>query len=88
MKRIDMSAELAMKANDFWVQVIIQGMECHVDPNLIPNYVAHYKRKTYHMPLFVAGPLPIDIGVGYDHISQDASVKPLQRVLEQVTSVT
>src|SRR5512136_2080257 len=26
-------------------------------------------RKTGCRPLFVAGPLPIDIGVGYDHIS-------------------
>jgi len=68
-EEIDMNAELARRANDFGVQVISQGMGCHVDPNLTPDYVAHYKRKTGHRPLFVAGPHPIDIGVRYDHIS-------------------
>jgi len=41
----------------------------HVSPDKISDYVAIYKRKTDRRPLFVAGPLPIDIGVGYDHIS-------------------
>jgi phosphomethylpyrimidine synthase len=68
-EEIEMNAELAKRANDLGVQVIIEGMGGHVSPNLIPDYVAHYKRKTDHRPLFVAGPLPIDIGVGYDHIS-------------------
>ena len=68
-EEIRMNAELAQKANDLGVQVIIEGMGGHVSPNLIPDYVAHYKRKTDHRPLFVAGPLPIDIGIGYDHIS-------------------
>jgi len=68
-KEIEMNAELARRANDLGVQVIIEGMGGHVSPNIIPDYVAHYKRKTDHRPLFVAGPLPIDIGVGYDHIS-------------------
>ena len=39
-------------------------------PDKIPNYVNRYKVKTGYRPLFVAGPLPIDIGVGYDHISR------------------
>ena len=68
-EEIEMNAELARRANDLGVQVIIEGMGGHVSPNIIPDYVAHYKRKTDHRPLFVAGPLPIDIGVGYDHIS-------------------
>ena len=68
-EEIDMNAMLARRANDLGVQVIIEGMGGHVSPNIIPDYVAHYKRKTDHRPLFVAGPLPIDIGVGYDHIS-------------------
>jgi phosphomethylpyrimidine synthase len=66
---IDMNAELARRANDLGVQVIIEGMGGHVSPEKIPAYVAHYKKKTEHRPLFVAGPMPIDIGVGYDHIS-------------------
>jgi len=68
-EEIEMNAELARRANNLGAQVIIEGMGGHVSPNIIPDYVAHYKRKTDHRPLFVAGPLPIDIGVGYDHIS-------------------
>jgi len=66
---IDMNAELARRANELGVQVIIEGMGGHVSPDKIPDYVARYKKKTDHRPLFVAGPLPIDVGVGYDHIS-------------------
>ncbi len=66
---IEMNARLARRANELGVQVIIEGMGGHVSPDKIPSYVAHYKRKTDHRPLFVAGPLPIDTGVGYDHIS-------------------
>ena len=66
---MDMNATLARRANELGVQVIIEGMGGHVSPEKIPAYVAHYKKKTDHRPLFVAGPLPLDIGVGYDHIS-------------------
>ncbi len=66
---IEMNARLARRANELGVQVIIEGMGGHVSPDKIPGYVAHYKSKTDHRPLFVAGPLPIDTGVGYDHIS-------------------
>jgi phosphomethylpyrimidine synthase len=65
---MDMNAKLARRANDLGVQVIIEGMGGHVSPEKIPAYVAHYKKKTDHRPLFVAGPLPLDIGVGNDHI--------------------
>ncbi|OPY45295.1 MAG: thiamine biosynthesis protein ThiC [Methanosaeta sp. PtaU1.Bin028] len=66
---IRMNAGLAKRANELGVQVIIEGMGGHVSPNLIPDLVAHYKRITDNRPLFSAGPLPIDIGVGYDHIA-------------------
>jgi phosphomethylpyrimidine synthase len=66
---IEMNAKLARRANELGVQVIIEGMGGHVSPDKIPDYVAHYKMMTDHRPLFVAGPLPTDIGVGYDHIS-------------------
>ena len=66
---MEMNANLARRANELGVQVIIEGMGGHVSPDKIPGYVAIYKRKTDRRPLFVAGPLPIDIGVGYDHIS-------------------
>jgi len=63
------NAELARKANELGVQVIIEGMGGHVSPGRIPEYIARYKKITGNRPLFVAGPLPIDIGVGYDHIA-------------------
>ena len=66
---IEMNARLARRANELGVQVIIEGMGGHVSPEKIAAYVAHYKNMTEQRPLFVAGPLPIDIGVGYDHIS-------------------
>ncbi len=66
---IEMNARLARRANELGVQVIVEGMGGHVSPEKIAAYVAYYKRMTDHRPLFVAGPLPLDIGVGYDHIS-------------------
>ena len=66
---MEMNARLARRANELGVQVIIEGMGGHVSPEKIASYVAHYKKMTDHRPLFVAGPLPLDIGVGYDHIS-------------------
>jgi phosphomethylpyrimidine synthase len=68
-KEIEMNAELARRANDHGIQVIIEGMGGHVRPDMISAYISHYKQKTEYRPLFVAGPLPIDIGVGHDHIS-------------------
>jgi len=68
-KEMEMNAMLARRANELGVQVIIEGMGGHVSPNKISDYVAIYKKKTERRPLFVAGPLPIDVGVGYDHIS-------------------
>jgi phosphomethylpyrimidine synthase len=68
-KEAQLNARLARRANQLGVQVIIEGMGGHVSPNEIREYVGYYRRTTNHRPLFVAGPLPIDIGVGYDHIS-------------------
>jgi len=68
-KEMKMNAGLATRANELGVQVIVEGMGGHVSPDEIHNYVAHYKRTTDRRPLFVAGPLPIEIGAGYDHIS-------------------
>ncbi len=68
-KEIENNAELARRANELGVQVIIEGMGGHVSADRIPQYVDRYKRITGHRPLFVAGPLPTDIGVGHDHIA-------------------
>jgi phosphomethylpyrimidine synthase len=69
MQEIELNAKLAKRANKHGVQVIIEGMGGHVSPDRIPEYVRIYKKRTGFRPLFVAGPMPIEIGVGHDHIS-------------------
>jgi len=68
-QEIELNARLAKRANLFGVQVIVEGMGGHVSPDRIPEYVGIYKKRTGFRPLFVAGPMPIEIGVGHDHIS-------------------
>jgi phosphomethylpyrimidine synthase len=59
---------LAKKAHDSGVQVIIEGAGGHIRSDRIPLYIRHYKKQSC-FPLFVAGPLPTDIAVGFDHIA-------------------
>ncbi len=59
---------LACKALDAGVQVIIEGAGGHIRSDRIPSYIRYYKKRSA-FPLFVAGPLPTDIGIGYDHIA-------------------
>ncbi|MCP8322300.1 MAG: phosphomethylpyrimidine synthase ThiC, partial [archaeon] len=66
---IKMNSELAKKANEQGVQVIIEGMGGHVNAGEILRYVKYHKKMIDNRPLFVAGPLPIDVAVGYDHIA-------------------
>jgi phosphomethylpyrimidine synthase len=66
---VKLNKKLAMRANKLGVQVIVEGMGGHVQPAEIPGFVKHYKKVTGNRPLFVAGPLPIDVAVGYDHIA-------------------
>ncbi len=60
--------ELAEQAHERGVQVIIEGIGGHVHADNIPKYIRSYKRSS-PFPLFVAGPLPTDVAVGYDHIA-------------------
>jgi phosphomethylpyrimidine synthase len=60
--------KLAKKANQAGVQVIVEGMGGHVQASEIADYVRFHK-ETGDYPLFVAGPLPTDVAVGYDHIA-------------------
>ena len=69
LSEISMNTELAKRANKAGIQVIVEGMGGHVLPAEIPQLVKHYKETTGNRPLFVAGPLPTDIAVGYDHIA-------------------
>lgn len=59
---------LAHRALDAGVQVIIEGAGGHIRADRIPAYIRYYKRQS-PFPLFVAGPLPTDVGIGYDHIA-------------------
>lgn len=68
LEEIRLNAKLAKCANEEGVQVIIEGMGGHVPANKIAAYVKYHKRCS-SAPLFVAGPLPTDVAVGYDHIA-------------------
>lgn len=59
---------LANRAHEEGVQVIIEGVGGHVHAGRISRYIRDYKRKMPY-PLFVAGPLPTDVALGYDHIA-------------------
>lgn len=68
LMEIKTNAALAKRANEMGVQVIINGMGGHIRASEIPESVKLYKKKA-DFPLFVAGPLPTDIAMGYDHIA-------------------
>ncbi len=59
---------LADKAHKAGVQVIIEGVGGHVRIDKIADHVKYHKRLADY-PLFVAGPLPTDVAMGYDHIA-------------------
>lgn len=62
------NAQLAHEAHEHGVQVIVEGMGGHIQASNIAERVQFYKSLSNY-PLFVAGPLPTDIAVGYDHIA-------------------
>jgi phosphomethylpyrimidine synthase len=59
---------LAHRAHEVGVQVIIEGVGGHVRIDKIAHHVKYHKRLADY-PLFVAGPLPTDVAMGYDHIA-------------------
>jgi phosphomethylpyrimidine synthase len=68
LMEMENNAALAKRANEQGIQVIIEGMGGHVAAASIPEYVGTYRSKSCH-PLFVAGPLPTDVALGYDHVA-------------------
>ncbi len=68
LAEIKLNARLAKRANEEDVQVIIEGMGGHVQAGKIAESVKFHKRFS-KAPLFVAGPLPTDVALGYDHIA-------------------
>ena len=59
---------LADRARAAGVQVIIEGAGGHIRSDRIAPMIKDYKKKSA-FPLFVAGPLPTDVAIGYDHIA-------------------
>ena len=59
---------LAKRARDYGVQVIIEGPG-HVPINKIVEQMEMEKKICGGAPFYVLGPLPTDIGAGYDHIT-------------------
>lgn len=68
LAEVRQNVTLAHRALDAGVQVIIEGAGGHIRSDRIPAYIRYYKKQS-PFPLFVAGPLPTDIGIGYDHIA-------------------
>jgi phosphomethylpyrimidine synthase len=68
LEEIKQNVELAKHASEAGVQAIIEGVGGHVRADKIAEYVKFHKSCS-HFPLFVAGPLPADVAVGYDHIA-------------------
>ncbi len=68
LAEIRQNVQLAHQALSAGVQVIIEGAGGHIRSDHIAPMVKYYKKQS-PFPLFVAGPLPTDIGIGYDHIA-------------------
>ncbi|VVB86835.1 Phosphomethylpyrimidine synthase [uncultured archaeon] len=68
LEEIRKNVEFAKRASEDGVQVIIEGTGGHVRADRIAEYVRFHKQCS-QFPLFVAGPLPTDVAVGYDHIA-------------------
>lgn len=68
LAEIRQNIRLADEARKAGVQVIIEGAGGHIRSDRIAPMVKYYKKKSAY-PLFVAGPLPTDIAIGYDHIA-------------------
>ncbi len=66
---IIMNNKLAKKANDKGIQVILESLGGHLNAKDLMDWIKIHKNLTNNRPLFVSGPLPIDIAVGYDHIA-------------------
>ncbi len=68
LAEIRQNVQLADRAREAGVQVIIEGAGGHIRADRIAPMVKYYKKMSAY-PLFVAGPLPTDIAIGYDHIA-------------------
>jgi phosphomethylpyrimidine synthase len=65
---LEENIRMARIARDAGVQTIIEWSGGHVRADRIMENMRYYKNRS-EFPLFVAGPLPIDVAVGHDHIA-------------------
>lgn len=66
---IKINNQLAEKANEKGIQVILESLGGHVCINDLLEGIKICRQLTNNRPLFVSGPLPVDFAVGYDHIA-------------------
>jgi len=66
---IIMNNKLAKNANEKGIQVILESLGGHLNAKDLMDWIKIHKNLTNNRPLFVSGPLPIDIALGYDHIA-------------------
>lgn len=69
LSEIKKNNKLAKIANDSGVQIILESLGGHITAENIIKWVKLHKKMTDNRPLFVSGPLPIDIATGHDHIA-------------------
>ncbi len=69
LSEIIVNAKLAKQANAYGIQVILESLGGHVNAKDLIDWIKIHKTISDNRPLFVSGPLPTDIGVGYDHIA-------------------
>ena len=63
------NSKLAKQANKEGIQVILESLGGHVNVRDLLDWIKIHKFISNRRPLFVSGPLPTDIAVGYDHIA-------------------
>jgi len=79
LAEIRQNVQLAHQAHTAGVQVIIEGAGGHIRSDRIAPMVKYYKKQS-PFPLFVAGPLPTDVAIGYDHIAGAAGASTASAV--------
>jgi len=69
ISEIKLNSNLAKRANNKGVQVIIESLGGHIIAKDLIEWTKKCKEITDNRPLFVSGPLPTDFAPGYDHIA-------------------
>ncbi len=69
LSEIILNSKLAKRANEKGIQVILESLGGHINAKDLIDWIKIHKSLTDNRPLFISGPLPIDIAVGYDHIA-------------------